>query len=58
MADIDNKFNKLNELLDKEERERKSKKDYQGIDKNKVKKVMMECVPTFRPAEHSFNSNR
>lgn len=58
MADMEKKFNKLNELLDKEERERKVKKDYQGVDKDKVKKVMMEVVPTFKPAEHSYNSNR
>lgn len=58
MEDIENKFEKLNKLLDKEERERKSSKDYQGIDKDKVKKVMMEVVPTFKPAEHSFNSSR
>lgn len=58
MADMEKKFNKLNELLDKEERERKLKKDYQGIDKDKVKKVMMDVVPTFKPAEHSYGSNR
>lgn len=58
MVDMEKKFKKLNDLLDKEERERKSKKDYQGIDKDKVKKVMMECVPTFKPAEHSYGSNR
>ena len=58
MEDIENKLKILNKVLDEEEKNRKKTKNYVGIDKSKVKKVMMEVVPTFKPAEHSYNSNR
>ncbi|MBR1540146.1 MAG: polysaccharide biosynthesis protein [Clostridia bacterium] len=52
MEEIEKKLEKLNKVLDEEEKSRKESKDYEGVNKDKVKKVMMEVVPTFRAAEH------
>jgi len=58
MKDIDDKLDALNKVLDSEEKNREHVKNYEGVNKDKVKEVMMEVVPTFKPAEHSYNSNR
>ncbi|MBR2289919.1 MAG: polysaccharide biosynthesis protein [Clostridia bacterium] len=58
MEDIEEKLGKLSDVLDKEEKNRKHVKNYEGVDRNKVKEVMMKVVPTFKPAEYNFNSTR
>lgn len=58
MKDIENKLEKLDKVLDEEEKNRKNVKNYEGVDKEKIKKVMMEVVPTFKPAKNNYNSTR
>ena len=62
VKDVDNKLERLNKLLDEQERSQAGKQvknvQYDGVDKVKIKKVMMHIVPTFKPSEHNYNSNR